>query len=194
MRRWPRDGRRTARSRTPPLGRRSGLGFVLGQPQVPLQLEVLPLGIADHALTVPPELRVVRRKEHQPGEDAPAVEPAPQEGEDAPPATMPESYSDDVVERTREIGVRMATGARGRDILLQFNIEAVVVCCIGGLLGIVFGVAIAQGLGYLGQGAIFTPMPSVLAFSCALITGVVFGYLPARKASRLDPVTALAAE
>lgn len=99
-----------------------------------------------------------------------------------------------VTERTREIGVRMATGARGRDILLQFNIEAVVVCCIGGLLGIVFGVAIAQGLGYLGQGAIFTPMPSVLAFSCALTTGVVFGYLPARKASRLDPVTALAAE
>lgn len=99
-----------------------------------------------------------------------------------------------VTERTREIGVRMATGARGRDILLQFNIEAVVVCCIGGLLGIAFGVAIAQGLGYFGQAAVFTPMPSLLAFGCALATGLVFGYLPARKASRLDPVTALAAE
>ncbi len=99
-----------------------------------------------------------------------------------------------VTERTREIGVRMATGARGRDILLQFNIEAVVVCCIGGLLGIASGVAIARGLGHLGQTAIFTPMPSILAFGCALATGLVFGYLPARKAARLDPVTALAAE
>lgn len=99
-----------------------------------------------------------------------------------------------VTERTREIGVRMATGARGQDILLQFNIEAVVVCCIGGLLGIACGVAIAKGLGYFGQAAVFTPMPSVLAFGCALATGLVFGYLPARKASRLDPVTALAAE
>ncbi|MCK9469345.1 MAG: MacB family efflux pump subunit [Porticoccaceae bacterium] len=99
-----------------------------------------------------------------------------------------------VTERTREIGVRMATGARGRDILLQFNIEAVVVCCIGGLLGIACGVAIANGLGYIGQAAVFTPMPSVLAFGCALATGLIFGYLPARKAARLDPVTALAAE
>lgn len=99
-----------------------------------------------------------------------------------------------VTERTREIGVRMATGARGRDILLQFNIEAVVVCCIGGLLGIASGVAIAKGLGHFGQAAVFTPMPSVLAFGCALATGLIFGYLPARKASRLDPVTALSAE
>lgn len=99
-----------------------------------------------------------------------------------------------VTERTREIGVRMATGARGRDILLQFNIEAVVVCCIGGLLGVAFGVAIANGLGYFGQAAVFTPMPSILAFGCALVTGLIFGYLPARKAARLDPVTALATE
>lgn len=99
-----------------------------------------------------------------------------------------------VTERTREIGVRMATGARGRDILLQFNIEAVVVCCIGGILGILSGMAIATGLGHFGQAAVFTPMPSVLAFGCALATGLVFGYLPARKASRLDPVTALAVE
>lgn len=99
-----------------------------------------------------------------------------------------------VTERTREIGVRMATGARGRDILLQFNIEAVVVCCIGGLLGIVCGMAIAKGLGYFGQAAVFTPMPSVMAFGCALATGLIFGYLPARKAARLDPVKALAAE
>ncbi|MFA5632151.1 MAG: MacB family efflux pump subunit [Porticoccaceae bacterium] len=99
-----------------------------------------------------------------------------------------------VTERTREIGIRMATGARRRDILLQFNIEAIAVCCIGGLLGIVAGAAIAKGLGYFGQAAVFTPMPSLLAFGCAMATGLIFGYLPARKAARLDPVIALAAE
>lgn len=99
-----------------------------------------------------------------------------------------------VTERTREIGVRMATGARRNDILLQFNIEATVVCCLGGLLGIVVGMAVAKGTEYFGQVAIFTPMPSLLAFSCAVTTGLVFGYLPARKAANLDPVTALSAE
>ncbi len=99
-----------------------------------------------------------------------------------------------VTERTREIGVRMATGARRNDILLQFNTEAMVVCCLGGALGIVVGMGVAKGTEYFGQLAIFTPMPSLLAFGCALTTGLVFGYLPARKAASLDPVTALSAE
>lgn len=99
-----------------------------------------------------------------------------------------------VTERTREIGVRMATGARRNDILLQFNTEATVVCCVGGLLGIAAGMGVAKGTEYFGQKAIFTAMPSLLAFGCAVTTGLVFGYLPAREAASLDPVTALSAE
>ena len=99
-----------------------------------------------------------------------------------------------VVERTREIGIRMATGARMRDILLQFNIEAAVVCAAGGLLGILVGVAAGMILRYSGMSVIFSLTPAVLAFACASATGLIFGYLPARKAARLDPVVALASE
>ncbi len=99
-----------------------------------------------------------------------------------------------VTERTREIGVRMATGARQVDILLQFNIEAIVVCCIGGLLGVATGIGVALIFASFGQSVIFTLTPSLMAFGCAVATGVLFGYLPARKAARLDPVIALAAE
>jgi len=99
-----------------------------------------------------------------------------------------------VVERTREIGIRMATGARMRDILLQFNIEAAVVCAAGGVLGIVVGVGAGMVLRYSGMSVIFSVAPAVLAFVCASATGLIFGYLPARKAARLDPVIALASE
>ena len=99
-----------------------------------------------------------------------------------------------VVERTREIGIRMATGARMRDILLQFNIEAAVVCAAGGLLGILVGVAAGMILRYSGMSVIFSLTPALLAFACASATGLIFGYLPARKAARLDPVVALASE
>jgi macrolide transport system ATP-binding/permease protein len=99
-----------------------------------------------------------------------------------------------VVERTREIGIRMATGARMRDILLQFNIEAAVVCAAGGLLGILVGVAAGMILRYSGMSVIFSITPALLAFACASATGLIFGYLPARKAARLDPVVALASE
>jgi macrolide transport system ATP-binding/permease protein len=99
-----------------------------------------------------------------------------------------------VVERTREIGIRMATGARTRDILLQFNIEAAVVCAAGGVLGIVVGVVAGMVLRYSGMTVIFSVTPAVLAFACASATGLIFGYLPARKAARLDPVIALASE
>jgi macrolide transport system ATP-binding/permease protein len=99
-----------------------------------------------------------------------------------------------VVERTREIGIRMATGARMRDILLQFNIEAAVVCAAGGVLGIVVGVIAGLVLRYSGMTVIFSVTPAVLAFVCASATGLIFGYLPARKAAQLDPVVALASE
>jgi len=99
-----------------------------------------------------------------------------------------------VSERTREIGVRMATGARRSDILVQFIVEAVVVCALGGLIGILTGFAICAILANLGTSIAVTPMPAILAFSTAFLTGFVFGFLPARNASRLDPVRALAAE
>lgn len=99
-----------------------------------------------------------------------------------------------VTERTREIGIRMATGARTRDILLQFNTEAAVVCTVGGLLGILFGVLIGSGLNLAGIDVILSLFPALLAFSCAVGTGLIFGYLPARKAALLDPVVALASE
>ena len=99
-----------------------------------------------------------------------------------------------VVERTREIGIRMATGARMRDILLQFNIEAAVVCAAGGMLGILVGVGAGLVLRYTGMSVVFSVSPAVLAFVCASATGLIFGYLPARKAAQLDPVIALASE
>jgi macrolide transport system ATP-binding/permease protein len=98
-----------------------------------------------------------------------------------------------VTERTREIGIRMATGARTSNILLQFNTEAVVVCGLGGVIGILLGFAVAILLRGFGMSPVFTLFPPILAFSCAFFTGVVFGYLPARKAARLDPVLALGA-
>jgi macrolide transport system ATP-binding/permease protein len=99
-----------------------------------------------------------------------------------------------VTERTREIGIRMATGARMRDILLQFNTEAAVVCTVGGVVGLVLGHGIGLGLQAAGVAIRFTALPALLAFLSAVGTGLLFGYLPARKAARLDPVVALAAE
>ncbi|MFK3791966.1 MacB family efflux pump subunit [Pseudomonas piscis] len=99
-----------------------------------------------------------------------------------------------VRERTREIGIRMATGARQRDILRQFLTEAVMLSVVGGLTGI--GVAlIIGGVLILSEVAVAFSLAAVLgAFACALVTGVVFGFMPARKAARLDPVTALTSE
>ncbi|WP_329959139.1 MacB family efflux pump subunit [Methylomonas rapida] len=99
-----------------------------------------------------------------------------------------------VTERTREIGIRMATGARRRDILLQFNTEAAVVCTLGGVFGVALGFGIGSLLRYFDMAVVFSPLPAILAFSCAFGTGLLFGYLPARKAAHLDPVVALAAE
>ncbi|MHB1217799.1 MAG: MacB family efflux pump subunit [Alphaproteobacteria bacterium] len=99
-----------------------------------------------------------------------------------------------VTERTREIGVRMATGARKLNILLQFNTEALVVCAAGGLIGVALGLATAWGLAQAGRPIAFSVGPVLLAFGCAFATGLLFGYLPARKAANMDPVVALSAE
>jgi len=99
-----------------------------------------------------------------------------------------------VTERTREIGIRMATGARQNDILLQFLSEAIVVSAVGGLLGVLLGVGVGYLIQSLGTSVVFSPGPMILAFSCAAATGLIFGFAPARKAARLDPVVALASE
>ncbi|MFK8329967.1 MacB family efflux pump subunit [Pseudomonas sp. BJa5] len=99
-----------------------------------------------------------------------------------------------VRERTREIGIRMATGARQRDILRQFLSEAVLLSMVGGLTGIALALAIGGGL-LLADVAVAFSLAAVLgAFACAVVTGVVFGFMPARKAARLDPVKALTSE
>ena len=99
-----------------------------------------------------------------------------------------------VTERTREIGIRMATGARRIDILLQFATEALVVCAIGGALGVMIGVGAAFGFEAFGKPIVLSLEPMLMAFACAFLTGVIFGYLPARRAADLDPVTALGSE
>ena len=97
-----------------------------------------------------------------------------------------------VTERTREIGIRMAVGARGRDILLQFLIEAVTLSSIGGLLGIALGVGGAQLLKILKNWAtLVSPDSVILSFIFSAAVGIFFGFYPARKASQLDPIEAL---
>jgi len=98
-----------------------------------------------------------------------------------------------VTERTREIGIRMAIGARSFDVMFQFLTEAVMVCFIGGLVGVVVGIGGGLLTSHMtGWRVIFTAEPIVIAFACAFLTGIIFGYLPARKAARLDPIEALA--
>jgi macrolide transport system ATP-binding/permease protein len=99
-----------------------------------------------------------------------------------------------VTERTREIGIRMATGARQFDILSQFLSEAIVVTGVGGVLGVALGVGIGGIVSSFGTPVHFSLQPILLSFSCATATGLIFGFAPARKASRLDPVVALANE
>ncbi|MFC7299845.1 MacB family efflux pump subunit [Herminiimonas aquatilis] len=99
-----------------------------------------------------------------------------------------------VTERTREIGIRMATGARESNIMQQFLIEAVVVSAIGGAIGVLFGLATAAVIAAFGTPIQYSAAPVLLAFGCAFMTGLLFGYLPAKKAAQLDPVVALSAE
>jgi macrolide transport system ATP-binding/permease protein len=99
-----------------------------------------------------------------------------------------------VTERTREIGIRMATGARQTDIMSQFLSEAIVVSGVGGVIGVLIGVAVGYILIAFEVSIKFTSMPMILAFCCATATGLIFGFAPARKAAQLDPVVALANE
>lgn len=99
-----------------------------------------------------------------------------------------------VTERIREIGIRMACGARRAQIQLQFSIEALLVCAIGGLIGVGLGFAAGYAARAFGSPVIFSAPPVLMAFGSAFIIGMVFGYLPARRAARLDPVMALASE
>jgi len=100
-----------------------------------------------------------------------------------------------VTERTREIGLRLAVGARGRDVMRQFLTEAVVLSVAGGTLGIVVGVAasflIARALQWA---TVVSPASVVLAFGISALVGVFFGWYPARRAARLDPIEALRRE
>ena len=97
-----------------------------------------------------------------------------------------------VTERTREIGLRLAIGARGRDILTQFLIEAVTLSLIGGLIGIALGVGGSMAMSVFGQWPMIVEINSViLAFGFAAAVGVFFGFYPARKAAHLDPIEAL---
>jgi macrolide transport system ATP-binding/permease protein len=99
-----------------------------------------------------------------------------------------------VRERTREIGIRMATGARQRDILQQFLGEAVLVTLVGGSIGVLLGLLLGAALILWNVPLIFSLSAMLAAFACAVATGLLFGYLPAKTAAALDPVVALAAE
>ena len=97
-----------------------------------------------------------------------------------------------VTERTREIGLRMAVGARTRDILGQFLVEAVTLSLIGGLIGVALGTGASLALGsFLGWRVLLSPQAIALAVAFAFVIGVFFGFYPARKAARLNPVEAL---
>ena len=102
-----------------------------------------------------------------------------------------------VTERTQEIGVRMAVGARQSDILQQFLIEAILVCLLGGVLGVLLSLGIGQVIGHFAKDVIqmsYSTTSIVAAFVCSSLIGIVFGFLPARNAAQLDPVAALARE
>jgi len=97
-----------------------------------------------------------------------------------------------VTERTREIGLRMALGARGRDVLVQFLVEALTLSVAGGAVGVALGFIssriVTQALEWQ---TVVSPGAVALAFGTALVTGVFFGFYPARRASQLDPIDAL---
>ena len=97
-----------------------------------------------------------------------------------------------VSERRREIGLRIATGAKPQDILTQFNIEALVVCVLGGFVGVGVGLLATLVVSQFKLPVAYSLNPPMLAFGTSLLVGLVFGYAPAHKAASLNPVLALA--
>jgi putative ABC transport system permease protein len=97
-----------------------------------------------------------------------------------------------VTERTREIGIRLAIGALAREVRLQFLTEAVVLCALGGLVGIALGFGASIGLAaVIDVPFVFDPVINLVSFLFAAGMGIVFGYYPASRASKLDPIDAL---
>ena len=97
-----------------------------------------------------------------------------------------------VTERTREIGIRMAIGARGSDVLTQFLVESIVMSVLGGVVGLALGFGGGALLGHLTGWTVSTPMSAVaIAVGFSGAVGVFFGYYPARKAAALNPIQAL---
>jgi len=100
-----------------------------------------------------------------------------------------------VVERTKEIGIRKAIGAKKKDIMRQFVIEATLISCLGGILGIIFGYFLTKLLGgALGLDAAPTMNSILMAFGISAAIGIGFGYMPANKAAKLNPIDALRSE
>ena len=97
-----------------------------------------------------------------------------------------------VTERTREIGLRMSIGAKGRDILAQFLIESILISVTGGLIGVVFGIGAAVVVNLAAAFPIYIqPWSVLLSFAVCTLTGVFFGWYPAQKAAMLDPIEAI---
>ena len=97
-----------------------------------------------------------------------------------------------VTERTREIGLRMSIGAKGRHILWQFLIEAVIISVMGGIIGVLLGVGTAAAIKYIAGWPVFVqPYSVILSFAVCTVTGIFFGWYPAKKASNLDPIEAI---
>lgn len=97
-----------------------------------------------------------------------------------------------VTERTREIGLRMSIGAKGRHILFQFLIEAVIISVLGGLIGVLLGIGASAAIKYFAGWPVYVQAYSViLSFAVCTVTGIFFGWYPAQKASRLDPIEAI---
>jgi putative ABC transport system permease protein len=97
-----------------------------------------------------------------------------------------------VTERTREIGIRLAIGARAREVLLQFLVEAVTLSCIGGVSGIALAYTLCDMLaGVVGAPFLFDPKINIIAFVFSAAIGILFGFMPARRAAKLDPIDAL---
>ena len=97
-----------------------------------------------------------------------------------------------VTERTREIGLRMAIGARPGDVMRQFLIESVVLCILGGMLGLALGVGSAWAIAHFAEWEVLIdPSLALIAIAASLFIGVVFGFFPARHAAKLNPIDAL---